>query len=92
MQELIRHYWVRWLKEWVSALNARGIWCTESNNLKTNNVLLLSAKTPIAHWPLGRVIRVHPGRDGRVRVMTIQTGNGLCTRLITSVVRVNRKS
>ena len=71
VQELIRHYWARWLKEWVPALNARVKWRTERNNLKTNDVVLvLSANTPRAHWPLGRVLRVHPGRDGCVRVVT----------------------
>ena len=86
VQELIRHYWARWLKEWVPALNARVKWRTERNNLKTNDVVLvLSANTPRAHWPLGRVLRVHPGRDGRVRVVTVQTGNGVLTRSITQI-------
>ena len=79
-------FWARWLKEWVPALNARVKWRTERNNLKTNNVVLvLSANTPRAHWFLGRVLRVHPGRDGHVRVVTVQTGNGVLTRPITQI-------
>ena len=27
-------------------------------------------------WPLGRVIAIHPGVDGQVRVVTIRTGMG----------------
>ena len=86
VQELIRHYWARWLKEWIPALNARPKWRINRNNIKPNDVvLLLSANTPRAHWPMGRVVRVHPGRDGRVRVVTIQTGSGVLTRPITQI-------
>ena len=85
-QKLIRHYWARWLKERVPSLNARVKWRTERNNLKTNDVVLvLSVNTLRAHWPLGRVLQVHPGRDGRVRVVTVQTGNGVLTRPITQI-------
>ena len=47
VQELIRHYCARCLKEWVPALNARVKWRTKRNDLKTNDVVLvLSANTP----------------------------------------------
>ena len=57
VQESIRHYWAQWLKEWVPVLNAQVKWRTECNNLKANNVVfVLSANTPRAHWPLGKVL------------------------------------
>ena len=37
-------------------------------------------------WPLARVIEVHPGQDGKVRVVTIKTAKGLYTRLVVNLV------
>jgi len=83
VQDLIRHFWRRWLKEWVPALNQYAKWTVERKNLKVGDmVLILSPDTPRAHWPLGRIVQVHPGRDGRVRVATVQVGNTKMTRPI----------
>ena len=32
-------------------------------------VLLISHKNPTAHWPLGKVIEMYPGKDGYVRIL-----------------------
>ena len=74
VQELVRHFWGRWLKEWVPALNALHKWRTERNELKIGDVVLvLNNNTPRAHWPLGKIRNVHPGRNGRIREATAQT-------------------
>ena len=84
VQELIRHFWGRWLKEWLPALNARSKWRVERDSLKIGDiVLILSQKTPRAHWPLGRIVNVHPGLDGRVRVVTVHSGTTRMKRPIT---------
>ena len=86
VQELIRHFWKRWLKEWVPALNARPKWRVERNNLKIGDlVLVLTYKTPRTQWPLGKIIDVHPGRDGHVRVVTVQMAKAVITRPITQI-------
>ena len=36
-------------------------------------------------WPLGRVTEVHPGEDGRVRVVTLKTAQGNYKRPVTKV-------
>ena len=73
-----------WLKEWSPALNARSKWDVERANLKIGYmVLVLSQKTPRAHWPLARIINVHPDLDGRVRIATAQTGTTPMKRPIT---------
>ena len=84
VQEMIRHFWGRWLKEWLPALNTCLKWRVERDNLRIGDiVLVLSQKTPRAHWPLRRIVNVHPGLDGRVRVVTVQTGTTRMKRPIT---------
>jgi hypothetical protein len=38
--------------------------------IKEDNVVPL-------HWPLGRVVQVHPGHDGVVRVVSVKTAKGV---------------
>ncbi|ENN79418.1 hypothetical protein YQE_04146, partial [Dendroctonus ponderosae] len=37
------------------------------------------------HWPMARIIEVHPGRDNIVRVVTVQTNEGAFKREITKL-------
>jgi len=36
--------------------------------------MLISTKNPHSHWPLGKVVEVHPGKDGHVRSVKLQVG------------------
>ena len=36
-------------------------------------------------WPLGKVIEVYPGKDNLVRVATVKTHSGICTRPVTKL-------
>jgi hypothetical protein len=38
------------------------------------------------HWPLARVVEVHPGRDGRVRAITVLTDSGTYLRALDHFV------
>ncbi|CAK9820256.1 hypothetical protein ANTPLA_LOCUS10517 [Anthophora plagiata] len=37
---------------------------------------------PPLHWKLGRVVNVHPGSDGVVRVATVRTPHGVYKRSV----------
>ena len=37
-------------------------------------------------WPLARVVEIHPGRDGKVCVVTVETAKGRYTSPIVKVV------
>lgn len=73
VQELVRHFWHRWLREWILSLSLRRKWFNEENNIKVGDVvLLISSDSTRAQWPLGRVIKVYPGKDGYVRSVKLQ--------------------
>ena len=47
VQELIRQFWQRWLKEWIPSLNSRKKWNSEKDDFKVGDVVLaLSTDTP----------------------------------------------
>ena len=86
VQELIRHFWHRWLREWVPSLSPRQKWYNVEKDLKVGDVvLLISPESPCAHWPLGKVIEVYPGKDGHVRSAKLQVGEKQYVRPIVKL-------
>ncbi|KAH0818318.1 hypothetical protein GEV33_004474 [Tenebrio molitor] len=72
---LKQHFWKRWSREYLGQLQQRNKWATSSAQ-KINIgslVILIEDNTPPLKWPLGRVVKLHPGKDGITRVVTIQT-------------------
>lgn len=37
------------------------------------------------HWPVGRVVAVHPGAENLVRVVTVRSRKGVLSRAITKI-------
>ena len=86
IQELVRHFWQRWLREWLPGLSIRRKWHREQRDVHVGEVVLvISPDTPRGNWPLGRVLEVYPGDDGRVRVVKVQVGEGTLTRPVTKL-------
>ena len=86
IQELNRHFWHRWMTEWIPSLSARKKWFHERKNLQVNDVVLVvSSDSHRAHWPLGRVIEVYPGKDGLIRSVKLQVGD---KQLVRPVVKL----
>ncbi|ENN83267.1 hypothetical protein YQE_00374, partial [Dendroctonus ponderosae] len=48
-------------------------------------VLLKEDNCPPLYWPIGRIVQVHPGADGAVRVVTVRTQKGVFKRAITKI-------
>ncbi|XP_052820244.1 uncharacterized protein LOC128246076 [Mya arenaria] len=68
VQELMRHFWQRWLKEWLPSLAPRRRWFQGKRDLAVGDVVLVVAPdTQRGQWPLGRIVEVYPGVDGHVR-------------------------
>ncbi|CAC5373897.1 unnamed protein product [Mytilus coruscus] len=86
IQELIRHFWKRWIREWLPGLNKRDKWTKTKRDMKTDDiVLVMNPNVPRGHWPLGRIIEVFPGKDGHVRVAKVSLGQTVLIRPITKL-------
>ena len=87
IQELISHFWKRWMKEWLPLLNRRQKWNETRTDLKVGDeVLAISPESPRAQWPLARVLEVFSGQDGHVRVVKLQVGKDTIVRPISKCV------
>ena len=86
IQELVRHFWSRWMRECLPGLNARRKWFQTQRDVQIGDVMLvISPDTTRGNWPLGRVIEVYPGQDGHVRVVKSRVGEGTLIRPVTKL-------
>nr|XP_033204626.1 uncharacterized protein LOC117165315 [Bombus vancouverensis nearcticus] len=81
IQKMKQHFWERWHKEYLNQLNNRSKWTKGGHNLHEGAIVLLREdNVPSTCWPLGRVVKVHPGADGVIRTATVQTSSNLLDR------------
>ena len=85
-QSIVRHFWQRWSTECVASLRRFTKWHHPTRNAQVGDVVVLQEDNLVpARWPLGRVMKVHPGNDGLVRVVTIKTSTGTYKRPVTKI-------
>ena len=72
VQEVIKNFWTRWMKEWLPGLIPRKKWRVESKNVQIGDiVLVVDPDTPRGKWPLGRIIKTFPSTDGNIRKVQV---------------------
>jgi hypothetical protein len=80
LQKITQHFWKRWSVDYLTTLQKRAK-ATGITNIDLNMVVLLKEDNlPPTHWLLGKIVALHPGQDGIVRVVSIKTKNGLFKR------------
>ena len=76
-QRLLNHFWKRWRQEYLQKLSIRNKWKVEQPSIEIGDVVLISDdNVQRGKWPMGRIIKVHPGSDGLIRTATLQTQRG----------------
>nr|XP_012234631.1 PREDICTED: uncharacterized protein LOC105679278 [Linepithema humile] len=74
LRKMLDSFWTRWSSEYLQRYQSIYKWNQSSPSIAEGNmVLVIDERFPPAKWPLGRVIQVHPGADGLVRVVTVKT-------------------
>ncbi|GFT94629.1 DUF1759 domain-containing protein [Trichonephila clavipes] len=62
------------------SLQPRKKWQDAQPNLKEDDIVLIKEEGPPGTWPMARVLQVHPGNDGLVRVATVKTQDSVFKR------------
>ncbi|XP_055590339.1 uncharacterized protein LOC129742465 [Uranotaenia lowii] len=86
VQKLFQDLWRRWHLEYLNKLQPRSKWINSPVTIRENQLVLLKEEniSPM-RWPTARVIQTHPGGDGIVRVVTLRTPKGSCTRPVSKI-------
>jgi hypothetical protein len=82
--QLQQYFWKWWQKEYLSQLQTRprGQQHQHPNVDVGALVVLIEDNLPPLQWRLGRVVHVHPGSDGVVRVVSVKTVSGTYKRAV----------
>lgn len=48
VQELMKHFWNRWISEWLPTLNPRKKWREEKRDFRVNDIVLLKCQGTVA--------------------------------------------
>lgn len=83
IQQLQQSFWSRWRDEYLHTLYQRGKWYASKSLTSADAgtlVLIKDDNLPPLKWKLGRIVAIHPGRDGIARVATVKTDSGTFKR------------
>lgn len=84
--QLKQTFWRQWSSEYLSQLQSRPKWLKTTQNLDIGNLVLIKdERLPPLNWLMGRIVEIHPGNDGLVRVASVRTKNGVLKRPITKL-------
>ncbi|XP_075157506.1 uncharacterized protein LOC142230763 [Haematobia irritans] len=90
---LHQNFCLRWKEEYLKELHKRYKWKRPTENICNDMMVVIKDENlPPTAWRLGRVVKVHPGPDGRVRVADILTAKGTITRPIVKLVVLSNDS
>ena len=86
-QRLTQLFWQRWSNEYLSTLQQRNKWrTTQGDACEGQLVVVKDDNQPPNKWKLGVIATVHPGKDERVRVVTVRTAQGEFQRPIVKLI------
>lgn len=73
VQLMYQKFWAQWSSEYLHTLHQRKKWQQDQPNVVVGDMdLTIDDNRPPSLWPLGRILEIHPGADGKVRVVTIR--------------------
>uniref|UniRef100_A0A1I8NJ86 Integrase catalytic domain-containing protein n=1 Tax=Musca domestica TaxID=7370 RepID=A0A1I8NJ86_MUSDO len=86
IQKMKKDFWNKWKDEYLTTLQHRRKWSQPQDNLQKGDVVIVKDETTHpAKWPLGLIEEVFPGKDGKVRVVSIKLQNGCLKRPVQKV-------
>lgn len=92
LDKLVQSFWQRWRLEYLHGLQARQKWHDHSVPIATGTVvILMNDNDPPLAWPLAIVQKVHPSKDGVVRVCTVKTARGVYLRPVVRLCPLPRQ-
>jgi len=81
------------VKEYLPTLTRRQKWKNRTNPVKVNDIVLIAdSNAPRNCWPMGKVMKTYPGKDGHVRVADVKTTTGTYKRPVTKLAILDVKA
>ncbi|XP_076302047.1 uncharacterized protein LOC143220243 [Lasioglossum baleicum] len=86
VRHMYEHFWRAWSHDYLHSLQQRHKWTKETPNIRVERIVLLKNNLlPPCKWDLARVVDCRPGKDSKVRVVTVRTATSTLTRPIAQI-------
>lgn len=88
VQKMSQNFWKKWSSEYLSRLQTRPKWCKGNVDFKEGDLVLVKPMENSGNlkWHLARIVKVHPGKDNIIRVITLKDTSGTYKRPVTKIV------
>ena len=89
VQAIANQFWTIWRREYLPQLTKRGRWRTHMENVRVGElVVVVDDDQKRGKWPLGRIIEIMDNKDGVVRIVKVKTKDGIYTRPVAKLCRL----
>ncbi|GFT71679.1 uncharacterized protein TNCV_4689721 [Trichonephila clavipes] len=90
VQKLTETFWKKWSNDYLNRLQSRVKWQRGEQPFKENELVLVKDEefSKILNRNLTKIIKVHPGKDNIVRVVTLKTNKGTYQRPVNKLVKL----
>jgi hypothetical protein len=85
LQKMTQHFWKKWSRDYLTTLQNRTKSAGQSKIIIGMLVLVREDNLPPTQWLVGRIVQLHPGQDGIVRVVSLKTKNGIYKRPVVKI-------
>ena len=90
LSKIINKWYDLWKREYLTSLREKFYGVSPNkplpSELKEGDVVIVEGNGPRTEWPLGRVEKKYPGKDGRVRLVKLRMKSGTALRTIDKLV------
>ncbi|GFX25896.1 DUF5641 domain-containing protein [Trichonephila clavipes] len=90
VQKMNQHFWRKWSSEYLNRLQQRPKWCKGNVSFKEGDLVLVkpSENSDSLKWHLARILKLLPGKDNIVRVVTLKDKQGIYKRSVTKIANL----
>ena len=76
VQQIVDAFWRKWIRDFFPSLIVQQKWHTKKRNVRVGDVVLIQDSNQVqGNWKLGKVSKVYPGDDTRVRIVDVKYKN-----------------
>jgi len=89
LKQITHNLWKRWKTEYVNSLISANKWFTNCKNICVGDLVYVKEmNTSPLNYPIGRVVKVFPGKDNIVRVVEVFFNNKSFVRPVNKLILI----
>jgi len=89
IQNTAQEVWKRFIEEILIDNREAAKWTKDKENIEEGDLALIIDPNPLKkEYKIGTVVKIFPGKDGKVRNMDLRTEGGILKRSITNIIPI----